>query len=73
MLGAFTRHARECYRSPLYMYVIQRYFITSEILLKLNLCLLYILQCGTSKVESDKEKAEMFSHFILPNMEELAS
>ena len=41
-----------------------------------------ILQCGTSKVESDKEKAEMFnnyfysiyisSHFILPNMEELA-
>ena len=41
-----------------------------------------ILQCGTSKVESDKEKVEMFnnyfysvftsSHFILPNMEELA-
>ena len=40
-----------------------------------------ILQCGTSKVESDKEKAEMFnnyfyfvftsSHFILPNMEVL--
>ena len=40
------------------------------------------MQCSTSKVESDKEKAEMFnnyfysiftsSHFILSNMEELA-
>ena len=40
-----------------------------------------ILQCGTSKVESDREKAEIFnnyfcsvfisSDFILPNMEEL--
>ena len=57
---------------------IQRYFITSEI----SKSLPPILQCGTSKVESDKEKAEMFnnyfysvytsSHFILPNMEELA-
>ena len=41
-----------------------------------------ILQCGTSKVESDREKAEMFnnyfysvfvsSDFVLPNMERLA-
>ena len=41
-----------------------------------------ILQCGTSKVESDRENAEMFNNyfhavfissgFVLPNMEELA-
>ena len=62
---------------------IQGYFTISEILLKLNLSLLSILQCGTSKVESDREKAEMFSNyfysvfissdFVLPNynLEEL--
>ena len=42
---------------------------------------LLILQCGTSEVESDRNKAEMFNNyfysvfksndFVLPNMEEL--
>ena len=44
---------------------IQRYFITSEILLKLNLCILSCSVVATFKVESDKEKAETFNILFL--------
>ena len=44
---------------------IQRYFITSEILLKLNLCILSCIVVATFKVESDKEKAETFNILFL--------